>query len=245
MVEEKMTENINKLLLTLINITMIVYMIQMVSSMLQKVSATVGGGEGGAGAEEEIILSDNFDDGVIDTNKWITWAQSPITISETQGVLRFSAPPNTARATSSQVVSVQQLKRFKSASVTVKACPFPLQCGLVVSSQQSPNSWYETNTTFYRMVWRPYNNTVYVQRVLTVGGTIETLTTVANQSLPLTFKIELVDNTINFYIGATKVYSETFQLASKDLYVYLYMRVADNDGSGNADFDDLVATYYG
>jgi len=63
---------ITKLIMAVINITMVIYMFQMMQSVLGQVSETIGGGDGGGAPppEEGYLLYDDFNDNSIDSSKW-------------------------------------------------------------------------------------------------------------------------------------------------------------------------------
>lgn len=261
MVEEKTMENINKLLLTLINVTMIVYMIQMINSMLKKVS-TVVGGEVSQPVQETVLLADDFNDNSIDTNKWQTlikngWGgntpSGTATIQESEQEIQFVFSGSSYQARelitknayvlSNHYIEARNSKYWGDGSGNKIAIADRIGTDLIELSSVGANGY----VIGLRTATGGINKLAFHRWVNGIG------TQIRDDEVPVAdprkIKIEIKDGKIRLYYdsgGGYVLYAEdTYAFPNTPMYIFLYSYSGAWTASGTSAWDDFKLVQYG
>jgi hypothetical protein len=223
MAEERAEDRMGKMMGGILSIVMMVYMFQMLQSILGRFAY---GAPRGA-----ITVSDNFDDNSLNTTIWETLVYGG-SISEENQKIKFNLTTSSGRG------CLKTKSKYDISRGATLYCDLTLGDLLTISLDlctNVPTDLYEEPDEYYRLaissdnvfrVWRKRAGEEAGSLVYNIGG----------QPTSLRAKIIFSGNTIKFYWGEVLMYEETYVLSSKEHYATIRTWAsAENTGSAYAD----------
>jgi hypothetical protein len=177
-------------------------------------------------------FSDDFNDNNMNTLYWQQVQAGSASCSESGQQLQVSATGGQNWSQAGYVTANSYNMVDKAATVTVANQSGVAEMELIVSPTKVTSSDPAGQPNWYRII-RNNSGTVQVQRYLNYN--LANLS-YSSASTPTTLSIAVQNGQIRFYNGGTQIYTESYQLATYDCYVYV---ITSSNVTGTGAFDNF------
>ena len=182
-----------------------------------------------------IILQDNFDDGVLNTDIWEVISNDPSgSSSEVNGVLRI-----TTSGGYHQGIVTKNKYDLSNTELSVKFIKNENARQTLQIAIEKLTDGTEPAECYY--ISHDRVDGVFEIRRKLWGEISEQIASRSLPTLPKTIKVRIEGDTIEFYLDDELIHSESFALSTKELYIWLFVAGSTpEEYHGDSEYDDFI-----